>query len=90
MALNIKNPGVEKLVEEIVGTTGETKTEAIRIALLQRRDRLAMRNDRRDRLSRAMRFLELEVWPSVPEDQIGKRLSKREKEAILGYGREGV
>jgi hypothetical protein len=36
------------------------------------------------------RFLEESVWPRVPEDQLGARLDKREREAILGYGSDGV
>ena len=33
MSLNIKNPDVERLLDELVQLTGETKTEAIRKAL---------------------------------------------------------
>ena len=30
-------------------------------------------------------FLENEVWPLVPADQIGKRLTRAEEALILGY-----
>jgi len=40
MALNLKNFEVENLASELARRTGETKTEAIRVALLERRDRL--------------------------------------------------
>ena len=43
MSLNIKNSEVERLLEDIVGITGETKTEAIRKALDERRERLILR-----------------------------------------------
>ena len=47
MALNIKNPEVESLATELAGVTGESKTEAIRQALVERRARLRFRSDRR-------------------------------------------
>jgi antitoxin VapB len=43
MGLNIKNDEVERLASEIARKTGETKTEVIRKALLERRDRLGLR-----------------------------------------------
>ena len=43
MALNIKNAEVERLVEEISRLTGESKTEAVRRALEERKGRLAFR-----------------------------------------------
>lgn len=90
MALNIKNDEVERLVEEVVAVTGETKTEAIRQALAERRARLRMRVSVEGRRSRIRAFLEREVWSRVPEDQRGRPPSKEEREAILGYGEEGV
>ncbi|HUP89946.1 MAG TPA: type II toxin-antitoxin system VapB family antitoxin [Longimicrobiales bacterium] len=90
MALNIKNQQVERLASEIAELTGESKTEAIRQSLLERRDRLRYRFAEGDRKERIMRFLEREVWPRVPKDQLGKGISKKEREAILGYGPDGV
>ena len=90
MALNIKNPEVERLTEEIVALTGETKTEAIRRALEDRLARLAYRAATVDRAKRLMRLLETEVWPRVPETERGKRLSRVAEDALLGYGPEGV
>lgn len=43
-----------------------------------------------NREARLRRFLEQELWPIVPADQLGRRLSRDEEEAILGYGSEGV
>jgi antitoxin VapB len=34
-------------------------------------------------------WLETEVWPRIPEDERGRRLTKAEREEILGYGPEG-
>ncbi len=42
------------------------------------------------RRAAALRFLEHEVWPLVPADQLGRRLTRAEEDAILGYGPEGV
>lgn len=39
MAVNIKNERVERLLDEVAALTGETKTEAIRRSLEERRDR---------------------------------------------------
>ena len=90
MALNIKNDEVERLAAEIARLTGESKTEAIRRALAERRQRLAYRVNPTDRQTRALRFLEHEVWPRIPADQLGRRLSRDEEDEILGYGPEGT
>ena len=90
MPLNIKNTEVERLVKEIADLTGESKTEAIRRALAERREKLAFRVADGNRSARLNRFLENEVWPLVPKDQLGRTLSRAEEEAILGYGTEGV
>lgn len=90
MALNIKNHEVERLAAEIARLTGESKTEAIRQALLERRRRLGQRiapGARRDRLQS---FLEREIWARVPPDQAGRAPDRAERERILGYGSEGV
>jgi hypothetical protein len=43
-----------------------------------------------DREARALRFLEDEVWPRIPADQLGRRLTPDEEDEILGFGPEGV
>jgi antitoxin VapB len=90
MALNIKNPEVEELAAELAGLTGESKTETIRQALLDRRARLRYRVSESAQRERVLRFLEREVWSRVPEDQLGRAPSKEEREEILGYGEDGV
>ena len=84
MALHIEDQDVEALAAEIAALTGESTTEAIRRSLLERKKRLPIRIARPDRKTRLERFLELEVWPLVPPDERGRRLSKEEEEAILG------
>ena len=86
MALNIKNLAVEKLAEQVSALTGETKTEAIRRALEERRQRLLLENPM-SRVDRARRFLEEEVWPHLPA---ASPMTKGEREELLGYGPLGV
>ena len=90
MALNIKDRETEKLAAEVAAITGESKTRAVKVALQERKQRLAVRVVRRDRTEELRRFLAQEVWPRVPRKVLGKRVTRREREAILGYGPEGV
>ena len=90
MALNIKNADVERLAAEVADLAGETKTEAIRRALEERRSRLALRVVRRDRRADFVRFLERDIWPKIPRRLLGRRLSRKEEDQILGYGPRGV
>ena len=89
MALNIKNAEVERLATELARLTGESKTEAIRRALEERRRRLRSASTG-DRRARVLRFLEKKVWPTLPKKQRGRRLSRAEEDDILGYGPGGV
>jgi antitoxin VapB len=90
MALNIKDPEAERLAAEIAKRTGESKTGAVRSALADRKEKLDYRLGRRDRRQDLLRLLEEEIWPSIPRSILGKRLSKKTRERILGYGAEGV
>jgi antitoxin VapB len=90
MPVNIKSREVEQLLDEVVAITGETKVEAIRRALMERRARLGLRGHRADRWQRALRFLEREVWPALPPAEVGRSLSRAEEDKILGYGQEGL
>lgn len=90
MALNIKNPEVEQLASEVAELAGESKTQAIRRALEERKARLAVRVIRQDRRAELQRFLRAEVWSQVPKHLVGKRLSRSEEERILGFGTDGV
>ena len=89
MALNIKNPEVERLATELARLTGETKTETIRRALLERRARMRTRVDPKKDLQRIVRVLDEEIWSRIPPEQRGRGPSKAEREEILGYGPEG-
>jgi antitoxin VapB len=90
MALNIKNTEVERLAAEMATLTGESKTETIRRALLDRQARLKFRVTESARKERVLRFLEREVWSRIPADQLGRAPDKEEREMVLGYGEDGV
>ena len=90
MALNLKNAEIERLAAEVAALAGETKTEAIRRALIERRDRLAFQRASEDPGARLHRFLVEEVWPLVPPEAMGRPLSRDEEDALLGYGEDGV
>jgi len=89
MALNIKNPETERLATEVAELTGESKTQAVTVALRERRERLRKGETLEQRRERIKRFLEDEVWPQIPPDVRGKSITKAEREEILGYGPEG-
>ena len=89
MALNIKDPETVRLATEVAAMTGESKTGAIRSALADRKQRLAYGMTRRDRLKDLRRLLEEEIWPSIPKSVLGKKVTRKERERILGYGKEG-
>jgi antitoxin VapB len=89
VALNIKDPETERLAAELAALTGTTKTGAVRYAL---RQALQARSGPpvRQREERLTRFLEEEIWPLIPPDQLGKPVSKAEREEILGFGEDGA
>jgi antitoxin VapB len=82
MALNIRHIETEKLAEEVAKLTGETKTEAVRRALLDRLARL-----RRDRHEHRL---------ADELDRIAKRCARlpvqdrRTADEILGYDEDGL
>lgn len=90
MPLNIKDPETEQLAREVAKMTGESKTRAVRVALAERKERLSRSGETADITKRRWRFLEEEIWPHIPRNVRGKRITKRERERILGYGRWGV
>jgi antitoxin VapB len=88
MGLNIKNETVERLAAEVAGLAGESKTQAVRRALEERKKRLELAGAQLSRPA-MVDFLEREIWARVPSDLRGKPITKEEREEILGYG-EGV
>jgi antitoxin VapB len=89
MALNIKNPEVVQLTTEVARLAGETKTEAIRQALIERKVRLQAGGGKIGRKESLLEYFERYVWPTMPPDQLGKTLTREEEDEILGYGPNG-
>lgn len=89
MALNLKNAQVESLAKEVAQLAGESMTEAVRKALMERRDRIRLtQGGRRKRDLR--RFLETHVWPSIPRKLLGRAVTKADVDEYLGFGPNGV
>ena len=89
MGLNIKNLDVERLVSEVATLAQETKTEAIRKALLERRARLLARTGKPGARSSLREYMERNVWPLIPPAELGRAMRPEEEDQILGYGPEG-
>jgi antitoxin VapB len=85
MALSIKNSEVERLAEELAAVTGETKTEAIRRALQERRQRLAVRVLPARQRQLVMRRLQREVWGAVPAEMLDQPRDRAFEDRVLGY-----
>jgi antitoxin VapB len=91
VALNIKDAETEQLAAEVAALAGETKTRAVKVALQERRARLARRVVEPDRAERLRRFLEDELWAQLPQEVLDRPpMTRAEREQILGYGPEGV
>jgi antitoxin VapB len=88
MGLNIKNSEVERLAAELAALTGETKTEAIRLALLQRSQRLGMPTAK-TRWGTVREELATRVWCRIPDEVRKHGLTKSAQDEAVGYGPEG-
>jgi antitoxin VapB len=90
MAMNIKDPETERLIAELADLTGETKTGAVRTAVQTAVRHARASHDVERRRLRLQRLLEDEIWPLIPPEELGRPLSKEEREEILGFGPDGV
>ena len=93
MAITIEDPEVETLASEVAGLAHETKTEAIKQALLQRRVLLqaqcAQPVGNHAGRKNLKEFMEKEIWPLLPASELGRPpLTRQEKAVLLGYGPE--
>ena len=83
MALSLKDKETDNLAREVAALTGESLTEAIRKALLERLQRERLRHGQPANL--AERFRELgEQCASLPD------LDRRTPDAIIGYDDTGM
>lgn len=90
MALNIKNSEVEQLAGEVARLANESKTEAIRRALADRKQRLLLHRSAAGGQERLTRLLRTRIWPEIPASLRHRGISKKEREKILGFGPGGV
>jgi len=90
VALTIKNVEVEKLATEVAELTGESKTQAIKVALQERRARLASGIDPAARTATLLEFMEQEIWVQVPAELRGQPHDSARDDEILGYGPDGL
>ena len=82
MALNIKDPATDALARELAALTGESLTEAIRIAMSERVARLRRQAAVSARAADLQRFIDR-----------GRRratLDDRSPEEIIGYDENGL
>ena len=89
MALNSKNAEVDRLASEVASLARESKTEAVRKSLLERKAGLIAQVIPQKRSERAASVLS-EFRTSLPAAARGKRLTRPEEDAILGFGPGGV
>ena len=85
--MSIKNPELEQLADQLSRLTSSSKTEVIRQALKEKKQRLAAAQGF-DRKQRLVSYLENRVWPSLPKSA-SRRWTKAQEERALGYGKHG-
>ena len=87
MSLIIDDPEIERLVAEVAAATGVTETEALRRALLERKDNLPTQSVK-ERVRQIIERMDRDLLPLIPLDRRNP-LSPKEQDEILGYGPDG-
>jgi antitoxin VapB len=82
MALNIKDPETDRLARELADETGESITEAAKIALTERLERVRAQRTADDRYEAIMRIIRRGRSEPV--------LDSRSEDEILGYNEFGI
>ncbi|MGC3994962.1 MAG: type II toxin-antitoxin system VapB family antitoxin [Propionicimonas sp.] len=82
MALNIKDPATDALARELAARTGESITEAIRVAMSERLARLRRQESMASRTGELQRYID--------RGRQRPTLDGRSAEAILGYDEDGL
>lgn len=90
MALTIKNVEVERLAADVAQLTGESKTQAIKVALQERRARLASGVDPAARTAALLEFMEQEIWAHTPAELREQPHDQARDDQIVGYGPDGL
>jgi antitoxin VapB len=87
VAMSIKNRELEQLAHQLSRLMNSSKTEAIRQALKEKKERLDATQGL-DRKQRLLSYLENRVWPSLPKGA-SRRWTKAQEARALGYGKQG-
>ena len=87
MPMSVKNPEIERLAEELSRITKSSKTEVIRQALREKKERLEVAGSAAHR-QRLLDFLQNRVWPKLPKG-VSRRWTREQEERLVGYGKHG-
>ncbi|HEY7770618.1 hypothetical protein [Longimicrobium sp.] len=79
MPITINDPELEQFIRELAEETEVDDVEAIRALVVKHRDV-------QRRLASVMEWLRNDVWPHIPPEHLGKRITREEKAVLLGYG----
>lgn len=90
MALIIKNVEIQRLAAQVAQLTGESETQAIEVALQERRARLASGIDPGAHTAALLEFMEQEIWAHVPSELRGQPHDPARDDEIVGYGPDGL
>lgn len=82
MALNIKDPEVDRLARELAAATGETITDAARAAFAERLQRVRARSGTAD--------LRAEIDAIIARANARPTLDDRSPDEIIGYDENGL
>ena len=82
MALNIKDPGTDRLVRELAAETGESITTAVGVAVRERLERLRGAVPRERRREELLRIARRSAARPLRDP--------RSADEILGYGSDGL
>jgi len=83
MALSLKDKETDRLAREVAGLTGETLTEAIRVALAERLERVRLQRGESARLADQLEELGRECAALLDYDS-------RSPDEIVGYDEHGM
>jgi antitoxin VapB len=90
MALHLEDPELAQLATEVADLARESEVEAVRKALLERKERLLESGARpQTRTDRAKPILD-RFWANLKPDYRGRRLTREEEDELLGFGPDGV
>jgi antitoxin VapB len=79
MPITINDPELEALIQEIAAELQLTECEALTSIIHDHADYLKRRGA-------VMNWLQNDVWPKIPPEVRGKRITRQEKAELLGYG----